>query len=576
MKEETTVSSGFDELGIKDTILESIKNLGFTDPTPIQEKTIPIGLTGQDLIGIAQTGTGKTFAFGIPMLQQLGRLGGRGLVLLPTRELALQVQDSLKKLGTSLGLKTAAFIGGEPMEKQLYALRRNPHIIIATPGRLIDYLKRNFLTLNDIKVLVLDEADMMFDLGFAPQVEEILTKVPKERQTMLFSATMPSSVVKLAAEHLKLPIRIEAAPSGTAAEKVDQEMYLLGRDDKIKQLEKILKDYKGSALVFVRTKFGVSNLTEKIKEFGHTAEEIHSNLSLRQRRRSLDNFKSGRSRVLVATDIAARGLDVSGIELVVNYDLPDKLADYVHRIGRTARAGKSGKAISFATPNQYKDILGIEKIINQNIKLTKFVEAPKERFYSDKPRTKKSTRFSTRPGFDKKTRNTFRDHKNSERPGKIEGPEKKEDRSWGRKPVDNERSKHLPKFTNKPDFSSFDFVEDRPIKKSFNGNTEKREFQSKSFSSKRGLVVRDSKSKPSTKNSFRDIKVTESGRFSKTNEAGRTSSYHSGRPFKSKAHNSRPSSYKPSGGEASGKSGAKQIKNRPPKFKSKNSFRKPR
>lgn len=580
MKEETKVSSGFDELGIKDTILESIKKLGFSDPTPIQEKTIPVGLTGQDLIGIAQTGTGKTFAFGVPMLQQLGRLGGRGLVLLPTRELALQVQDSLKKLGTSLGLKTAAFIGGEPMEKQLYALRRNPHVIIATPGRLIDYLKRNFLNLNDIKVLVLDEADMMFDLGFAPQVEEILTKVPKERQTMLFSATMPNSVVKLAAEHLKLPIRIETAPSGTAAEKVDQEMYLLGRDDKIKQLEKILRDYRGSALIFVRTKFGVSNLTEKIREFGHSAEEIHSNLSLRQRRRSLDNFKSGHSRVLVATDIAARGLDVSGIELVVNYDLPDKLTDYVHRIGRTARAGKSGKAISFATPNQYKDIMGIEKIINQSIKLTKFVEAPKDRSYASKSTGKKSSRFNSRSGFDKKFRNNVRDNKKS-----FEKPEKKEDRSWGRKPLNNEKPKHLPKFNNKPDFGSFDFIEDRPVKKSFNRNFEKRESQAKPFSSKRDFSKRESQAKPfSPKHDF-SARDSQSKPFSKTgfrdrktglSEAGRTSSYHSGKPFKSKNYKSAPSSYKSSSGEDSGKSGVKKIKNRPPKFKSKNNLRRPR
>ena len=186
IENKQTVDSGFDELGIKDTILASIKKLGFVNPTPIQEKTIPIGLSGQDLIGIAQTGTGKTFAFGIPMLQRLGVIGGRGLILLPTRELALQVEDNLKKLGTSLGLKTATFIGGEAQERQLYALRKNPHIIIATPGRLIDFLKRKILTLNDIKILVLDEADMMFDLGFAPQVEEILTKMPTDRQTMLF------------------------------------------------------------------------------------------------------------------------------------------------------------------------------------------------------------------------------------------------------------------------------------------------------------------------------------------------------------------------------------------------------
>lgn len=368
------IVSGFDDLGIKDTILGQIKKLGFIDPTPIQKKAIPIGLAGDDIIGVAQTGTGKTFAFGVPMIQQIGAKGGRGLVLLPTRELALQVEDSLKKLGTPLGLKTASFIGGEAMERQLYALRKNPHVIIATPGRLNDYLNRNILKLDDIKVLVLDEADMMFDMGFAPQVEEILARIKSEHQTMLFSATMPASIVKLAARHMKLPVSVEVAPPGTSAEKIDQEMYILHKDDRSKQLLKILEDYKGSVLIFVRTKFGVKGLTEHLNSLGHKAEEIHSNLSLGQRRRSLDNFKTGRSRILVATDIAARGLDVSGIELVVNYHLPDKLSDYVHRIGRTARAGKEGKAISFATADQARDIRDIEVLINRQIPMTEFVE----------------------------------------------------------------------------------------------------------------------------------------------------------------------------------------------------------
>jgi ATP-dependent RNA helicase RhlE len=369
-----SVASGFDDLGIKDTILEQIKKMGFLEPTPIQAKTIPVGLTGQDVIGVAQTGTGKTFAFGIPLMQRIGVMGGRGLVLLPTRELALQVEDSFKKLGTSLGLKTASFIGGEAMERQLFALRKNPHVIIATPGRLTDYIKRKFLNLNDINVLVLDEADMMLDMGFAPQVEEILSYIKHDHQTMLFSATMPTAIVKLAAKHMKMPVSIEAAPPGTTAEKVDQEIYIMHKDDRVKHLLKILEDYKGQVLIFVRTKYGVKGLVEHLNGLGHKAEEIHSNLSLSQRRRSLSNFKTGHSRILVATDIAARGLDVSGIELVVNYHLPDKLSDYVHRIGRTARAGKTGKAISFATPDQARDIRDIEALISQTIPLNKFVE----------------------------------------------------------------------------------------------------------------------------------------------------------------------------------------------------------
>jgi ATP-dependent RNA helicase RhlE len=260
------------------------------------------------------------------------------------------------------------------MERQLFALRKNPHVIIATPGRLTDYIKRKFLNLNDINVLVLDEADMMLDMGFAPQVEEILSYIKHDHQTMLFSATMPVSIVKLAAKYMKLPVSIEAAPPGTTAEKVDQEIYIMHKDDRVKHLLKILEDYKGQVLIFVRTKYGVKGLVEHLNGLGHKAEEIHSNLSLSQRRRSLSNFKTGHSRILVATDIAARGLDVSGIELVVNYHLPDKLSDYVHRIGRTARAGKTGKAISFATPDQARDIRDIEALISQTIPLNKFVE----------------------------------------------------------------------------------------------------------------------------------------------------------------------------------------------------------
>ncbi len=569
-----TVDSGFDGLGIKDTILASIKKLGFTEPTPIQAKTIPIGLEGKDLIGIAQTGTGKTFAFGIPTLQRIGALGGRGLILLPTRELALQVEDNLKKLGTSLGLKTATFIGGEAQERQLYALRRNPHIIIATPGRLIDYLKRRILTLDDIKVLVLDEADMMFDLGFAPQVEEILTKVPADRQTMLFSATMPLSIVKLTTNHMKMPVRIEAAPSGTAAEKVDQEMYIVHKDDRIKHLERVLKEYQGSVLVFVRTKHSVTGLTEAIRNFGYTAEEIHSNLSLRNRRRSLDNFKSGKARVLVATDIAARGLDVNGIELVINYNLPDKLSDYVHRIGRTGRAGKSGKAISFATPDQARDIRDIERIINQTIALTKFAEPQsfggvksKGRSYGAKP-----SRFTTKPGFERK----FRDVSEKYNPS-LNSSDREMSKKFGHKPIgvkksfgnkafakDNferdQRMNHLPRFNNKPDFSTFNFIEDAPTprtsrreeQKPRKFDDKKRGFGKSDYQEKRTSPYEGSKPRASKQGYFGEAHSTKyedpkprtfGGEKRTFGSANRTASYHSGRPTTSKKYDS-PSSYK--------------------------------
>jgi len=397
----------FAELGVSASLLDMLKRLRIETPTPIQRKSIPVAISGEDLIGVAQTGTGKTFAFGIPMIMRLASTKGRGLVLLPTRELAMQVEDALRKLGGPLGLKTALLIGGESFGRQISALKRNPHIIIATPGRLIDHLRRRTVRLFETKVLVLDEADMMFTMGFAPQVKEILLNVPKERQTMLFSATMPLVIVKLAAEHMKLPVNIEVSPSGTTVEAIDQEVYVMGRDDKLNHLEKVLNEYNGSILIFCRTKFGAKALTRKIIDMGHRATEIHSNLSFKQRKEALEGFKNGRHRILVGTDIAARGLDVNGIELVLNYDLPDNSEDYVHRIGRTARAGKKGKAISFATPNQRRDILSIERLIKKTLTLTKFAELdqPKSVF----TRNGRSSRFRKANVFSyKSSGNKFR------------------------------------------------------------------------------------------------------------------------------------------------------------------------
>jgi ATP-dependent RNA helicase RhlE len=365
----------FTDLGIKESILKIISGLGLTTPTPIQLQAIPAALSGQDIVGIAQTGTGKTFAFGIPMLQQLALNKGRGLVVLPTRELASQVEKSLHSLGGPLGLRTALVIGGEPVFRQLPALRRHPHIVVGTPGRLIDLLKSGNLKLDTVSVLVFDEADMMFDMGFAPQIEEIMKSVPKDRQTLLFSATMPLAVMKLAEKNLKTPVRVEVAPAGTTAALVDQEIYIMSREERWNQLINLLKEYQSSVLVFVRTKHGASKLNKKLKADGYKAAEIHSNLSFSQRQASLAGFKSGQHRILVATDVAARGLDINDIELVLNFDLPDNSEDYVHRIGRTARAGKKGKAISFASPQQGREVQRIEQLIRKNLPIKKIANS---------------------------------------------------------------------------------------------------------------------------------------------------------------------------------------------------------
>jgi len=369
MNTATNLASSFQNLGIAPKLLQILQSLKFTTPTPIQHKSIPSAIEGKDIMGIAQTGTGKTLAFGVPMIQRLAQAGGKnkGLVILPTRELALQVDETLRKIGGSLGLKTAILIGGENMGKQLRMLKANPHIIIATPGRLIDHLESRSVNLSTVSILVLDEADRMLDMGFEPQIKKILATVPKHRQTMLFSATMPNEIVNIAKAYMSLPLRIEVAPSGTAVELVEQELFFVQKHDKPQLLQNILKEYTGSILVFSRTKFGAKKIAAQIRAAGHTASEIHSNRSLNQRIEALNGFKIGRHRILVATDIAARGIDVTGIQLVVNYDLPSTAEDYVHRIGRTGRAGLAGKAISFAMPDQRAEVRAIERLIRSNL-----------------------------------------------------------------------------------------------------------------------------------------------------------------------------------------------------------------
>ncbi|MBI2024197.1 DEAD/DEAH box helicase [Candidatus Giovannonibacteria bacterium] len=363
-------------LGIAPRLLDIITRLNFVAPTPIQEKAIPVALEGKDIIGIAQTGTGKTLAFGIPMIQKIAQAKNQGLVILPTRELAHQVEETLHQLGRSLGLRTALLIGGASMKMQMQAIRRSPHIIIGTPGRINDHLEQRTLSLHDVSILVLDEADRMLDMGFLPQIRKILAKLSKNRQTMLFSATMPDSIVKIATEHMRLPFRVEIARPGTAAEKVAQELFVLKNEQKIPLLEKLLLEYRGSILIFSRTKHGARKICHSLKRMGHTAAEIHSARSLAQRREALEGFKSGKYRILVATDIASRGIDVTGIELVINYDIPENPEDYLHRIGRTGRAGAEGRAISFVMPDQKREVRDIERLLQTYIIASKLPELP--------------------------------------------------------------------------------------------------------------------------------------------------------------------------------------------------------
>ncbi|MBI5135383.1 DEAD/DEAH box helicase [Candidatus Uhrbacteria bacterium] len=369
----------FYHLGIAPRLLEILDKLQFVTPTPIQQKSIPVALEGKDVIGIAQTGTGKTLAFGIPMIQRLAQVKGKGLVILPTRELALQVDESYQKIGRSIGLRTAVLIGGASISNQVHMIRRRPHVVIGTPGRIIDHLHQKSLDLRDVSVLVLDEADRMLDMGFAPQINEILRSIPKERQTMLFSATMPDDIVRIASRQMKLPVRVEIAPTGATADNVEQELYVVSKDQKDRLLDKILSEYHGSVLVFTRTKYGAKRVCRRVRTMGHSSAELHSERSLAQRKEALEGFKRGVYRVLVATDIAARGIDVTGIELVINYDIPEHPEDYVHRIGRTGRAGMTGTAISFATREQGSVVRDIEKFVRVALPVSRLPELPPER-----------------------------------------------------------------------------------------------------------------------------------------------------------------------------------------------------
>lgn len=375
---QTTPNATFGGLGIAPTLLDQLERVGFTAPTPIQHKAIPVCIEGKDIIGIAQTGTGKTLSFGLPMLQRLQQHGGRGLIIAPTRELAYQIDETLQKFAPAVGIRTAVFVGGASMHLQRQMLKRNPRILVATPGRLIDHLQQKSITLREVKILVLDEADRMLDMGFAPQINDILRHLPPpaERQTMLFSATMPADIVSLATKQMKLPLRIEVARPGTTSENVEQELLIVRKESKNEVLGKLLGEYRGSVLVFSRTKHGAKKIAKAVQTMGHSSTEIHSNRSLAQRRDALQGFKNGKYRVLVATDIAARGIDVTGIELVINYDLPTNAEDYVHRIGRTGRAGMKGRAISLATPDQRSEIRDIERLIQSPLKKSSVGDVP--------------------------------------------------------------------------------------------------------------------------------------------------------------------------------------------------------
>jgi ATP-dependent RNA helicase RhlE len=369
---QTTVQSSFQGLGLSDALLHDVNKAGFHEPTPIQAQAIPPGLAGRDVLGCAQTGTGKTAAFVIPMIERLAGKSEshpRGLILAPTRELAIQIQETIDKLGRSRRVYATTLVGGADMNAQLRGLRQRPDIIVATPGRLLDHMWNGTINLAHIKILVLDEADRMLDMGFAPQINQILEALPEERQTLLFSATVPTDLADLARASVKDPVRVMVSKPATPAERAEQALHHTTREDKTKLLLTLLNADRDSVLVFTRTKHGADRLGRALGNAGLRVAVIHGNRSLSQRRAALEGFRRGTFRVLVATDIAARGIDVANIGHVVNYDLPNTPEDYIHRIGRTARVKASGRATSFVTSDDHIQLRAIEKLLGQAVPL---------------------------------------------------------------------------------------------------------------------------------------------------------------------------------------------------------------
>lgn len=368
----------FKELGIIEPILKALEAKGYTYPSPIQEQSIPILLKGKDLLGCAQTGTGKTAAFAIPILQHLynANLNAKGqrkikaLIITPTRELAIQIGDSFTEYGKHTGLVNTVIFGGVKQSSQTQALRRGVDILVATPGRLLDLMDQGYISLKEVQYSVLDEADHMLDMGFIHDIRRVLVKLPAKRQSLFFSATMPTAIVKLSQKMLGNPEKVTIAPKQTTAERVEQALYYVSKKNKPKLLVHLLtRNEIKSTLIFSRTKYGADKITKFLKKVDIHSEAIHGNKSQNQRQKALLNFKEGKTKVLVATDIAARGIDVSDLALVINFDLPNISETYVHRIGRTGRAAASGIAISFCDGEERAYLKDIHKLIGQEIKV---------------------------------------------------------------------------------------------------------------------------------------------------------------------------------------------------------------
>ena len=413
-------------LGLPQPLLRALETMQFSTPTPIQAQAIPFALQGRDILGSAQTGTGKTAAFGIPLVAKLlNDKQSMALIMTPTRELAAQVAATLDLLlSASPHIRTALLIGGQSMFRQLQQLRQRPRIIVGTPGRINDHLQQNSLNLSTCNFLVLDETDRMLDMGFGPQIDRIVKRMPRERQTLMFSATLPAHIVKVSEQYTKNPQRIACGEANKPIQKIQQEVIRIAIAEKYNTLLTQLRQRQGSVIVFVKTKRGADRLAKKLNGEKQSAEAIHGNLNQNQRNRVIQAFRDKKHRIMVATDVAARGLDIPHIEHVINYDLPQVAEDYIHRIGRTARNGEEGSAVCFVTPEDHELWGAIHQLLNPG--------APRERTTNGSPRANPQQRNYARPKQGR-NRGGFRDRQaRNDRNDRNGGPRDRDDRDASR------------------------------------------------------------------------------------------------------------------------------------------------
>lgn len=395
-----TPAGSFLELELAQSILADISAAGWQTPTPVQANCVPPALQGKDVIGLAQTGTGKTGAFALPIIHRLaGSMHLGALVLAPTRELAQQITGMFELLGKSSGVRVACVVGGLPMDDDIKALRSWPNVLVATPGRLIDHIQYKSVSLHEIEILAVDEADRMHDMGFMPQITRILESLPSKRQTLMFTATLPSEVEKIARGHMRHPVRIQVGRQSAPAQRAKQHLYKVDEQHKTQLLDKLLSESPGRVLVFVRTKRGVDRLGRAIH--GQSVARIHGDREQAHRDEALSGFRTGKYRVLIATDIAARGIDVENIEHVINYDFPRVAEDYIHRIGRTARVAASGLASSFVTSMDRRALMAVERLTGEKLPLESWPagssEIAEEEPHDSKPRKRRRKRTSSKP-----------------------------------------------------------------------------------------------------------------------------------------------------------------------------------